>query len=89
VILNAPEIGRGSDMWAIGCIFAEMILRKPLLPGSSPINQIELIVNLLGTPQESDIIGIPEGVAYVTQTLAKKEPQNFKTIFQYVFVHMH
>lgn len=40
---RAPEILMGSrhystavDMWSIGCIFAEMVLKKPLFPGMPP-----------------------------------------------------
>lgn len=41
------------DMWAVGCIFCELLSNKPLLPGRSEQNQIELMVNLLGTPNDS------------------------------------
>lgn len=32
-------------MWSIGCILAELLMGKPLFPGSSTIHQIELIVS--------------------------------------------
>ena len=41
------------DMWSVGCIFGELLLNKPLLAGSSESKQIELIIDLLGTPSES------------------------------------
>ena len=41
------------DMWSAGCIFGELLLNKPLLPGQSEVNQIDLIVKLLGEPNES------------------------------------
>ncbi|KAK7072092.1 Cyclin-dependent kinase 10 [Halocaridina rubra] len=41
------------DMWAAGCILGELLLHKPLLPGKSEIEQINLIINLLGTPNET------------------------------------
>lgn len=44
---RAPEILLGSiqystpvDMWSVGCIFAEMVTRKPLFPGDSEIDEI-------------------------------------------------
>lgn len=40
------------DMWAIGCIFGELLLKKPLLPGKSEIDQIGKIIDLLGTPND-------------------------------------
>lgn len=41
------------DMWSAGCIFGELLLNKPLLPGQSELNQIDHIVNLLGEPSET------------------------------------
>lgn len=52
---RAPELLLGAkthttaiDMWAAGCILGELLTHKPLLPGKSEIQQIELIVDLLG-----------------------------------------
>ncbi|NWX42917.1 CDK10 kinase, partial [Steatornis caripensis] len=57
---RAPELLLGMttqttsiDMWAMGCILAELLAHKPLLPGTSEIHQIDLIVQLLGTPSEN------------------------------------
>lgn len=38
---------------AVGCILAELLAHKPLLPGASEIHQVDLIVQLLGTPSEN------------------------------------
>lgn len=35
---------------SIGCIFAEILLGKPLFPGRNVVHQLELITDLLGTP---------------------------------------
>lgn len=52
---RAPEIlfetkthSSAVDMWAAGCIFGELLTHKPLLPGKSEIQQIEMIIELLG-----------------------------------------
>ena len=38
----------GVDMWAIGCIFAEMAAGEPLFQGTSDADQIRIIVSCLG-----------------------------------------
>ena len=59
---RAPELLLGSeyyttavDMWSIGCILAELLIRKPFLPGSDTENQLELVVNCLGKPTKAYI----------------------------------
>ena len=54
---RAPELLFGAhhysdkvDIWAVGCIFAELILRTPLFPGDSDLGQLAKIFNVLGTP---------------------------------------
>ncbi|TPX40766.1 hypothetical protein SeMB42_g02881 [Synchytrium endobioticum] len=64
---RAPEILLGSkhystcvDMWSVGCIFAEMVLRHPLFPGDSEIDEIFRIFRTLGTPNEDRWSGISQ-----------------------------
>ena len=42
------------DVWAVGCIMAELYTRRPLFPGSSEIDQIYKICSVLGTPSLTD-----------------------------------
>lgn len=39
-------------MWSLGCILGEMLLGKPLFPGSSTINQVERIMATLPPPTD-------------------------------------
>lgn len=62
---RAPEIVLGSnwyskavDMWSVGCILGELLLGWPLFPGKSSLNQIQLILELLGKPNYVDIMSI-------------------------------
>ncbi|KAL0490115.1 mitogen-activated protein kinase [Acrasis kona] len=65
LLLNYGQVSKQADMWSVGCIFAEMILGRPILTGSSPVNQIEKIVTMLGTPKPQDIRGSSEGVEFM------------------------
>lgn len=40
------------DIWSVGCIFAEFLNRKPIFPGKHNRHQLDLIVDILGTPHE-------------------------------------
>merc|ERR1712228_646405 len=40
------------DIWSIGCVFAEIFLRKPLFSGGSELHQLTLIYELTGEPSE-------------------------------------
>ncbi|KAF6028920.1 Cdk7 [Bugula neritina] len=56
---RAPELlygariySTGVDIWACGCILAELLLRNPFLPGETDIEQLSTIFSALGTPTE-------------------------------------
>lgn len=43
------------DMWAVGCIFGELMKRKALFPGHNVYHQIDLISDFVGTPASHTI----------------------------------
>ncbi|KAK2955826.1 putative Cyclin-dependent kinase 2 like protein [Blattamonas nauphoetae] len=54
---RAPDVLMGNrkystpvDIWSVGCIFAEMVIGRPLFPGSNEQDQLTRIFKLLGTP---------------------------------------
>ncbi|PAA62419.1 hypothetical protein BOX15_Mlig033434g1, partial [Macrostomum lignano] len=54
LLLGAKIYGPGVDMWAAGCVFAELLRRTALFPGESDIMQLSKIYHLLGTPNLED-----------------------------------
>jgi len=67
---RAPEILLGStcytkavDMWAVGCIVAEMFIGKPLIPGTSTMNQLECVLEVTGMPDADDIASVQSNFA--------------------------
>jgi serine/threonine protein kinase len=54
LLYGAKHYGVGVDMWAIGCILAELLLRAPLFPGENDLQQLDRIFRILGTPDESN-----------------------------------
>jgi mitogen-activated protein kinase 1/3 len=43
------------DIWAIGCIYAEMMLGRPIFPGSSTLYQMIHIIKWLGNPSDKTL----------------------------------
>ncbi|KAL8590492.1 hypothetical protein ACOMHN_011705 [Nucella lapillus] len=55
ILLASHRYTKGVDMWSLGCILGEMLLGKPLFPGSSTLNQIERIMASIPQPSRGDI----------------------------------
>ena len=70
------------DVWSIGCIFAELLLGKPLFPGKNVVNQLELITDLLGSPKPETVKKIRnERARRYLEQLPRKEPADFSKVF--------
>lgn len=50
ILFEAPSYGLEIDLWSAGCVLGELLKLQPILPGRSDIDQINLVVNLLGKP---------------------------------------
>ena len=69
---RAPELLLGTkyytpsvDLWSAGLVLAELLQSSPCLTGDTPIEQLSLIVKLLGSPTSGDLsaltaMGCPE-----------------------------
>jgi cyclin-dependent kinase 7 len=53
LLLGARVFGPALDVWCCGWIRAELVLKRPLLPGRTEAEQLELIFRLLGTPTDA------------------------------------
>jgi len=58
VILSWKQYTKAIDVWSVGCIFAELLGRKPLFQGKDYIHQITRTVDIIGSPTETDIVNI-------------------------------
>ncbi|XP_041102539.1 cyclin-dependent kinase 7 isoform X2 [Polyodon spathula] len=67
LLFGARMYGVGVDMWAVGCILAELLLRVPFLPGDSDLDQLTKTFEALGTPTEEqwpDMTSLPDYVSF-------------------------
>ncbi|NXY77236.1 MAK kinase, partial [Glareola pratincola] len=58
VLLRSSIYSSPIDMWAVGSIMAELYTLRPLFPGTSEVDEIFKICQVLGTPKKSEW---PEG----------------------------
>jgi len=88
---RAPELLLGSttqttaiDMWAVGCILGELLAHKPLLPGRSEIQQIDIIIEMLGTPNNSIWPGFDDLPLLKDFTLRPQPYNNLRVTFPWL-----
>merc|ERR1719335_1106836 len=55
LLLSCADYTAAIDVWSVGCIFAELLGRKPLFPGKDYVHQLNLITDVIGSPDEEDI----------------------------------
>ncbi|XP_078795067.1 serine/threonine-protein kinase MAK isoform X11 [Oryzias latipes] len=58
VLLRSSTYGSPIDLWAVGCIMAELYTLRPLFPGNSEMDEIFKICQVLGTVKKTEW---PEG----------------------------
>ncbi|EGF82933.1 hypothetical protein BATDEDRAFT_85661 [Batrachochytrium dendrobatidis JAM81] len=50
LLYGARVYDTGVDLWAVGCIFGELLNHSPLFPGQNDIDQLYCVIGILGTP---------------------------------------
>lgn len=60
VLFGSSRYGPPTDLWAVGCVIAELYNGTPLLPGTSDIEQLARVLAVRGTPVLSGPSAWPE-----------------------------
>jgi len=82
LLLGWKEYGSAVDMWSVGCILAELLKRKPFLPGTETKHELELIIEVFGNPTEEEIKAVPkEKNRKLLMSIPKKKPRPLETLF--------
>ena len=58
LLFGTKHYGKAMDIWSVGCIFAELLNKKILFMGLTPIDQLTKIFDTLGTPDEEEWPGV-------------------------------
>lgn len=71
LLLGAADYGSPIDVWSLGCVFAELLLLRPLLQGDDSRDQMGKITDVLGAPTEEDWPGatrLPHAASFLPRT---------------------
>ncbi|OMJ94280.1 hypothetical protein SteCoe_2622 [Stentor coeruleus] len=58
LLFGTKHYGKAMDIWSVGCIFAELLNKRTLFNGQTPIDQLSKIFNTLGTPDYDEWPGM-------------------------------
>ncbi|CAA7397528.1 unnamed protein product [Spirodela intermedia] len=81
LLLNSSEYTAAIDVWSVGCIFMELMERKPLFPGRDHVHQLRLLMELIGTPNENDLGCVNENARRYLRQLPHHARQSFPEKF--------
>jgi len=73
VMLSSHHYTKKIDVWSVGCAFAELLSKKFLFPGENYIEQIKLIIEVLGSQDDKDL-------NFISNSSAKNFVMQFKGI---------
>ncbi|GAY38257.1 hypothetical protein CUMW_035300 [Citrus unshiu] len=86
LLLNSSDYTAAIDVWSVGCIFMELMNRRPLFQGKDHVHQMRLLIELLGTPTDADLgfVRNEDAKRYIRQL-----PQHPRQSLAQVFPHVH
>ena len=82
LLLCAPSYGAAVDLWAAGCVLAELLGRRALLPGRDAAHQLSLVLGVVGTPPPEALrrAASPAAAAYAAK-LPAAERVSFRHLY--------
>ena len=83
LLLGMGNYNHKIDIWSVGCVIAELVLKRVLFPGDSVEDQLNKIVSIFGVPTESAWTGISYLRNYhlLNKLNRADNNNNFKTVF--------
>ncbi|KAF5466118.1 hypothetical protein F2P56_016073 [Juglans regia] len=85
LLLNSSDYTAAIDVWSVGCIFMELMDRKPLFPGRDHVHQLSLLLELIGTPSEADLGSLNENA----KRYIRQRPLHHRQSFTEKFPNVH
>ncbi|XP_020314401.1 mitogen-activated protein kinase 14A isoform X1 [Oncorhynchus nerka] len=82
IMLNWMHYNMTVDIWSVGCIMAELLTGRTLFPGTDHIDQLKLIMLLVGMPEPELLMKISsESARNYINSLPQMPKRNFSDVF--------
>lgn len=87
LLLETKNYTPAIDLWSAGLIVGELLLNEPVLMGDTALEQLSLIVKLIGSPEKEDIaalneIGCPSLIRWQREAMSLGRPDNLDRKFR-------
>ncbi|KAF7310646.1 Pkinase-domain-containing protein [Mycena chlorophos] len=84
ILLGASTYSTAVDMWSVGCIFAELVLKEPLFQAKGEMELLSMIFKLLGPPTSNSWPEYDSLPLAKTLSLPSPQPPQFRQKFPYL-----
>lgn len=84
ILLGATTYSTAVDMWSIGCIFGELLLKEPIFQAKNELELLSMIFKLLGPPTSSSWPGYNTLPLAKTLNLPTAHAPQFRQKFPYM-----
>jgi len=74
ILMGAVHYSSAVDIWSVGCIFAELLSRRIMFQASAPVQQLDRITEVLGTPSVEDMPTACQGARDYIRSRPHKPP---------------
>ncbi|CEM04128.1 unnamed protein product [Vitrella brassicaformis CCMP3155] len=79
LMLGATEYTTAIDIWSIGCVMGEIMLGRPLFPGTTSVDQLVKIIQTMGTPTRDQMSSMNPN--YTEFRFPEVKPRQWTKIF--------
>lgn len=86
LILTRKTYGKSVDIWAIGCIFAELYGRRPIFIGDDQLQQINEICKVIGSPLREVVLQYGSTIA--CELFSEQKPKYPKKSWRDIYPHV-
>lgn len=84
ILMGATKYSTAVDMWSVGCIFAELLLKEPLFQARTELDLLSMIFKLLGPPTNNSWPGFTSLPLAKSITLPSPQPDQFRNKFPHL-----